>query len=575
MKLQRRIAFHFTFQFFVLFAALFFFVIVLLLMMINLFTNEEIRINAKQGLISNIPLMATIDGDEVSLEDNWIELLEEHDMWLQIINEEGEVLSEFNTPDDLAEHYTINDILQIEEEKQLGEYNVSTSFSTWLTDSYYFLFGFYHPGDKLLDKWIKQYGDQKTIDEADIQTLEQQLTPQDAVLYIYENNEIIQSVGDTSQAPENILELLMMIHEPGENTGNIAFRNLSEQDTAWVIHFPADNKPQETRFFKRETQVILYAGLISLAIAVLFSIWNGYRYGRPLYMMMKWIGRIDDRKFQLFTEKEKQKVFKKNGKTRRKYRLYEEVIQELQTMSEKLTTAEAERTQLERTREEWMAGISHDIRTPLSSIHGYGHLLESNQYTFSQDEIVEIGKTIREKGDHIVQLVNDFSLVFELKNNVIKPDKQMMDISHFVEETIHAYQKDLTLQNTKFSFSSEGTELFAEIDRNLFIRALDNVIGNAIKHNPAETHISIHVDVATNHDAHTITIVDNGIGMDEEELATLFDRYHRGTNTKEQKEGSGLGMNITKGIIELHGGTIDVESKPGEGTRIIIQIPKT
>ena len=82
---------------------------------------------------------------------------------------------------------------------------------------------------------------------------------------------------------------------------------------------------------------------------------------------------------EVFTEKERKKIFKKKGKIRHRYKLFQEVIQSFYTMTKKLDKAQQERKRLERTREEWMAGISHDLRTPLSTIQGYGHLLESNK----------------------------------------------------------------------------------------------------------------------------------------------------------------------------------------------------
>src|SRR5690625_5459211 len=91
-------------------------------------------------------------------------------------------------------------------------------------------------------------------------------------------------------------------------------------------------------------------------------------------------------------------------------------------MAQQLAAAERDREQLEKTREEWMSGISHDLRTPISSIQGYGHMLESNKYDFSQNELQGSGKVIREKSDYMVGLVEDFALVFKLKNSSVAVD---------------------------------------------------------------------------------------------------------------------------------------------------------
>lgn len=102
---------------------------------------------------------------------------------------------------------------------------------------------------------------------------------------------------------------------------------------------------------------------------------------------------------------------------------------------------------------------------------------------------------------------------------------------------------------------------------------MNNLIINALTHNPQETKVKISVDVNANQEA-CIYISDNGKGMSEEEQAELFNRYYRGTNTKEKPEGSGLGLAIAKQIITLHGGDIEVKSKENEGTQFVITLPQ-
>ncbi|WP_042477580.1 sensor histidine kinase [Bacillus ndiopicus] len=572
MKLQRRIAFHFTLQFVILFVALFAFVIILMMFLANVLANEELKRNLPSGLVTNIPLAAVIKNDIVTLDDQWIDLLGENHMWLQILNEQGDVISAVNTPDSLPNTYTVNELLQIEEARTLNGYDVSTYYTSWLSDANYYLFGYYQPTKSLLDNWFERFGQTETVSAQDAEILQKELISHNGVLYIFKNGEIIQTLGEAKKLPTAPLSIIAMKHEPGEFGGEFAFHNSPNFNTAWALYIPKDDHTKKTWFFKKEVQITFLAGLISLIIAIILSFWNGYRYGRPLFMMVKWIDRIEAGQFEVFTEKEKRKVFKKSGKTRRKYRLYQEVIQALRTMAQKLDIANKERKQLEKTREEWMAGISHDIRTPLSSIHGYGHLLESNQYTFSPEEMQEIGKTIREKGDYIIQLVDDFSLVFELKNNALELNLEEIELNKFVQQSVQAFQKDLTIQPVELIFRGTENPLHALLDPKWFIRVLDNVIYNAIKHNPTGTQIQ--VNLFQDNFNHIIQIQDNGVGIDEYALETLFDRYHRGTNTRERKDGSGLGMNIAKGIVELHHGSIDVQSKLGEGTTITISLPK-
>jgi len=122
------------------------------------------------------------------------------------------------------------------------------------------------------------------------------------------------------------------------------------------------------------------------------------------------------------------------------------------------------------------------------------------------------------------------------------------------------------------SFMGEDRKISYSFDEQLLKRAINNLIMNALIHNPEDTVIRIGIQTT---DQTRITIEDNGRGMDAEEVNKLFQRYYRGTNTDEKAKGTGLGMAIAKQIIELHGGDIFVESALAVGTNITICFPQS
>lgn len=126
--------------------------------------------------------------------------------------------------------------------------------------------------------------------------------------------------------------------------------------------------------------------------------------------------------------------------------------------------------------------------------------------------------------------------------------------------------------NRSIEFESDREEIQICVDKDLFRRAVENLMINALTHNPPETTVAVLVN-ANQKNKVTVIVRDNGIGMSDEEQAELFDRYYRGTNTKEKPEGSGLGLAIAKQIIMLHGGDIAVNSQPNQGTEFIISLP--
>ncbi|MFC5560083.1 sensor histidine kinase [Ureibacillus thermophilus] len=226
---------------------------------------------------------------------------------------------------------------------------------------------------------------------------------------------------------------------------------------------------------------------------------------------------------------------------------------------------------MEKTKEEWMAGISHDLRTPLSTMQGYGVLLESGQYDWSKEELMEIGQTIHEKSNYMLNLIEDFSLSFQLKNKPGQIIFEKTEMNQFLKEILKNYQRDKTLAYYTFHFKGLNQSAFLSINQKLFKRMIDNLIYNAIKHNPKGTIIWVYLEKDQEKNMLTITIEDNGIGMDKETLKHLFTRYYRGTNTDEKSDGTGLGMSIAKQIADLHKGMISVQSEKNKGTTVTIQ----
>lgn len=573
MRLQRRITLHFSIQFVMLFVSVFIFFIFLLVLVANLLTKVELNANTVDGLVETIPSRMVIKDNEVEIDEKWSKLLNENDMWMQIIDKEGHVIYSKHTPSALKESYTINELLQIEETREVEHYPVHTYYDSWMNGEYYFLFGFQHNYRDTLGKWYTSYNDQGYVDEKALPALEKKLQPFNGYIQIFEKGELIQSIGTNEEEQLGHLDIIGRIYEPGKHPTRVEVYNDSETGISWILHLPGKESPKPTWIFSsQETQILLIAILISLFLTIMFSIWNGYRYGRPLLLFVNWLERMGKERYdEVLTEKEKKKVFKKKGKTRYRYRLYQEVFQSFYHMADKLNSAERERVRLEQLREEWMAGISHDLRTPLSTIQGYGHMLESNKYDFSAGELEEIGKTIRKKGDYMLELVNDFSLVFQLKNSGITLNKSSLELNHFVRKVVAKFKEDFTLSEYSFECIGMENSTYIPLDPKWFTRVLDNLIYNAIKHNPPDTRVTVRL--LRTEESVNIQIEDNGIGMDEEAVRNLFGRYYRGTNTNEKSDGLGLGMSIAKAIVELHDGDLVVASEVGKGTTITIALP--
>jgi len=249
--------------------------------------------------------------------------------------------------------------------------------------------------------------------------------------------------------------------------------------------------------------------------------------------------------------------------------LYQEVFSNLTELENKIEQAKEERKKFDRKRNEWIANISHDIKTPLSSIKGYAELMADQKYTISKEEHANYSETIIKNADYIANLVNDLSLEMKLLNDKHLLSLQKIRLNDIISDEISFVLSDSHFLDRDIRFS-ENQDVESEIDPILFQRALDNIVINALKYSGDTSTVVISLHKEPNGKP-TITIADNGKGMTDVEIENLFTRYFRGENT-DQIEGSGLGMSIAKNIIEAHNGTISVESKIGTGTTVTITL---
>ncbi|UIO42528.1 HAMP domain-containing histidine kinase [Brevibacillus brevis] len=576
-RIRRRLAVHFTYRFFLQGVFIFVILAAVLFLLIQYFTNQDMKKNFPLSALDNISVETTKEDGVLTIPQRWIEQLTEGGYWLQIVDDKGKVVYSVNAPSLLKSSYGANELLQIEETGRYESFRVITMLDTTDQTPLFYMLGVEDSGAVRLKEWNRSLGTQGLIRPTAVKELEQQLERSKEYLEIMdENGRIVQSIGNSTPKKQyRPLELIAMRMEPGIYPNDISINYEPASRNTWILHTTKKgivfvNQPILHEFII----VLIVTGAVMLLLTFAFSLWHGYRYGEPLQLFVDWFDRMGQGRYdEALTEKERKKVFRKNGKIRLRYRLYKEVIAEFYEMAARLDALEQERRRLESTREEWMTGISHDLRTPLSTIHGYGHLLESSQYEWTGAELQEMGKMIREKGDYMLELLQDFSLTFQLKNNAISFSLENSKLNELVRRVVLRYVNDVTIQHVTFAFEESKEELVVKASVKWFKRMLDNLISNAIKHNPPGTVITVRTETAG--DDALIIVEDNGIGMDEETRRNLFERYYRGTHTEDRTDGAGLGMSIAKAISIAHKGGIEVESREGSGTRIVLRFPQT
>ena len=250
---------------------------------------------------------------------------------------------------------------------------------------------------------------------------------------------------------------------------------------------------------------------------------------------------------------------------------FREVFDELNEMNDEINRSDELKKETERVRKEWIANITHDIKTPLSPIKGYAELLADNQIP-ENSSVQEYGKIILKNADYAEKLINDLKLTYQFETGVIPLNMKEIHLVSYVRELVIDIINDPAFSSRDIEFEGVDEDIVVNIDEALFRRALGNLIINALTHNTIDTKVCIGIE-RDSKDIVSIFVRDNGKGMSDEEQAEIFERYYRGTSTKEKPEGSGLGLAIAKQIVSHHEGEITVKSRVGEGTEFRVAIP--
>lgn len=306
--------------------------------------------------------------------------------------------------------------------------------------------------------------------------------------------------------------------------------------------------------------MLLYL-LSFVGVFMILGIFIGRTISKPLFFLIQWIENLSEGNYQ----KPVPPRF-----VARKFRVFSELESKLSNLTDQLHSVEMERKELEELRKKWSSGITHDLKTPLSYIKGYAAMLRSN-YTWKEEEIKEFSQVIEEKSIHIEQLIQDLGTVYQLEESQIPLNLSTVDLIPFLKKVLADLKKHPMADLYDIQLKPLAKEIRWTFDENLLKRALENLMMNAIHHNPPETTITVTTGVEK--DSLLIEIQDNGSGMNQKTIQHLFDRYYRGTPTDQSELGSGLGMVIAKQFIERLNGRIRVESELGQGTRMILFFP--
>jgi signal transduction histidine kinase len=229
------------------------------------------------------------------------------------------------------------------------------------------------------------------------------------------------------------------------------------------------------------------------------------------------------------------------------------------------------RKEKEMLRENFAAIVSHELKSPLGAIQQNLFAMSAElTNTLSDSQLVKFDR-MKTRIDDLLKLVNSWLRVYSVDISKIKENFSTLSVSSIISKAVetvepHAVRKDITIVSTieENICSIEGDEVS-------IVEALVNIIGNAVKY--SYTNSRILVKATETEENIDISIADSGVGIQEDELPYVLSDFFRGKTDQTGAESHGIGLTISKRIIEAHNGSISVASKPSEGTTFIIRIP--
>jgi two-component system sensor histidine kinase BaeS len=241
-------------------------------------------------------------------------------------------------------------------------------------------------------------------------------------------------------------------------------------------------------------------------------------------------------------------------------------------MAGDLAARQAQLVDADRARRQLLADVSHELMTPLTAIRGYAETLALPQFVPGSKEGQRAVKVIQEEGERIERLVKDLLDLARFEAGGISLAQERVDIDELFERVSDRHAGIARDKGVAMVIEPHEEDLRLVGDPLRLEQALQNLASNALRHTPPGGTVRLG---ATREDGRvTITVTDNGIGIPDEHLPHVFDRFYKADQSR-SAGGSGLGLSIVKAIVERHGGTVAVRSRQGVETVFEIGRPAT
>jgi signal transduction histidine kinase/sensor domain CHASE-containing protein len=226
-----------------------------------------------------------------------------------------------------------------------------------------------------------------------------------------------------------------------------------------------------------------------------------------------------------------------------------------------------------RSKSEFLANVSHELRTPLNAIIGFSEVVERELFgPLGNERYVSYVRDIRNSGEHLLSLINDILDLSKIEAGRFQLRMEEVDCNEIAHSVARLIRPRTVEHGLTMVMDLPETPIMLNADKRAVKQVLINLLSNAVKFTPESG--SVTLGCVPWQDGIQFTVSDTGIGIDEKEMHVALAPFGQIDSQFNRKyEGTGLGLPIVKGIVELHGGTLDIESQPGKGTTVVVRFP--
>lgn len=244
---------------------------------------------------------------------------------------------------------------------------------------------------------------------------------------------------------------------------------------------------------------------------------------------------------------------------------------ELGSLGKAINDLAVETNQYRTNRSELFANISHELRTPITYLKGYANALKNNLYK-TEEERRQYLSIIETESDHMLRLINDLFDLSKMEEGQINLQLEAVNVIEIIEASILKIEIELEKKGLKLVTEIDRDDLIIYADGNRLEQILINLLVNAIQYTSRG---SIYIKAWGDRNTVHVVIEDTGIGIPEDELPLIFERFHRVEKSRSRDfGGTGLGLAIVKNLVEIQQGAISVSSERNKGTRFELSFPR-